>query len=182
LIGWLRRAWSWVRRWLPWLLLGIALAIAAMFAYLWWDYRSEDNARREIEQVAAEFTRALTDFSAETIEEDVREIKSFAVGSFSDEVDTFFGEETVAAVKEAEATSDGEIEGLFVQHVGEASGSVFVLVSETVTNASLSEPQTDTLRLEVDLIETTEGWKVESVQVLQAPGGGLLGGTGANQP
>jgi Mce-associated membrane protein len=178
LIGWLRTAWAWVRRWLPWLVAGVALAIAAVFAYLWWQHKSEDNARREIEEIATEFTHALTDFSAETIESDVREIKSFAVGSFSDEVDTFFGDETVAAVKEAEATSDGDIEGLYVQRIGEASASVFVLVSETVTNASLTEPQTDTLRIEVDLIETTQGWKVESVQILQAPGGGLLGGTG----
>lgn len=175
----LRRAWPWVRRWLPWLVVGIALAVAAVFAYLWWEYRSEENTRREIEEVATDFTRALTDFSAETIEEDVREIKSFAVGSFSDEVDTFFGDETVAAVKEADATSDGEIEGLYVQHIGETSASVFVLVSETVSNAAVTEPQTDTLRIEVDLIETTGGWKVENVQILQAPGGGLLGGTGA---
>jgi Mce-associated membrane protein len=162
------------------LVAGTALVIAGVFAYLWWQYRSEDNARREIERVTTNFTQALTDFSADTIEADVREIKSFAVGSFSDEVDTFFGEETVAAVKEAEATSDGEIEGLYVQRIGDASASVFVLVSETVTNAAVTEPQTDTLRLEVDLLETTAGWKVESVQILQAPGGGLLGGTGTS--
>src|SRR5919106_1751434 len=117
LIERLRRAWPWVRRRLPLLVVGITLAVAAVFAYLWWEYRSEENRRREIEEVATDFTRALTDFSAETIEEDVREIKSFAVGSFSDEVDTFFGDETVAAVKEAEATSDGEIECLYVQHI-----------------------------------------------------------------
>lgn len=176
MIGTLRRAWSWVRRWLPWLLLILALIVAGVFAYLWWGYRSEENDRREIEEVATRFTNALTDFSAATIERDVEEIKEFAVGTFSDEVETFFGQETIDAVKEADATSQGDIDGLYVQSIGESSASVFALVSETVTNASLTEPQTDTLRIEIDLIETTEGWKVESVQILQAPGGGLLGG------
>jgi hypothetical protein len=162
------------------LLLAIAVAVAGLFAYLWWDYRSEEDARHEIEQVSRNFTEALTDFSADTIERDVEEIKEFAVGTFSDEVDTFFGPETVEAVKEADATSQGDIQGLYVQHISGSSASVFALVSETVTNAALTEPQTDTLRIEIDLIETTSGWKVESVQILQAPGGGLLGSSGAS--
>jgi hypothetical protein len=162
------------------LLLAIAVGVAATFAWFWWEYKTEEYSREEIEDVATNFTMALTDFSAETIDEDVEEIQSFAVGSFADEVDTFFGEEAVAAIKEAEATSDGEIEGLYVQSIGDGTASVFALVSETVTNSSLDEPQTDTLRLEIDLIETTNGWKVESVEVLQAPGSGLIGGTGAS--
>jgi hypothetical protein len=168
------------RRWLPWLLLLIVTATAITFGVLWWDYESEARSRDEIEAVSERFVIALTNFSADTIAEDVEEIESFAVGGFADEVERFFGDEAVAAIEEAEATSEGEIEALFVQTVGESSASVFALVSETVTNTSLEEPQTDTLRLEVELIETTSGWRVSSVEVLQAPGGGLLGGSEAS--
>ena len=175
-MSWLRRAWTWARRRLAWILLAIVTVVAVVFAVLWWGYQSEERSRDEIESVAHDFIDALTNFSADTIEDDVEEIQSYAVGGFADEVDRFFGEEAVAAIQEADATSEGEIEGLFVQTIGDSSASVFALVSETVTNASLEESQTDTLRLEVELIETTSGWKVENVEVLQAPGGGLLGG------
>lgn len=163
-------------KWLPWILVVIMTALAVTFGVLWWNHESEARAEEEVATVAEDFIIALTNFSAETIEEDIAEIESYAVGGFADEVDRFFGEEARAAIEEAEAVSEGTVERLYVQEVGDSSASVFALVTETVTNVAVEEPQTDTLRLEVDLIETTSGWKVESVDVVQAPGGGLLGG------
>ena len=79
-------------------------------------------------------------------------------------------------IKEADATSSGEIEEIFVQSLDEDEASVFAVVTETITNATTTEPRTDTLRLEVGLIETGSGWKVQSVEVFQSPGQTLLPG------
>jgi hypothetical protein len=179
LIGWLRSTGRWVLRWLPWILLVIAMGIAATFAYLWWQHESEARTKEEVEEVSTEFLNALTDFSADTIEQDVEEIKSYAVGNFADEVDTFFGPDGIELIKEAEATSEGDVQAVYVQSLGEGTASVFALVNETITNVDVSDPATDKLRVEIELIETKDdGWKVQAVQVLQAPGGGLLGGGG----
>jgi hypothetical protein len=117
---------------------------------------------------------ALTNFSSDSIQADVEEIRSFATGRFAEEVDTLFGEQTIAAIEEAEAASRSEVQELFVQSMGSESASVFAVVSEEITNRSLEEPQPGVIRLEVELLKTGSGWKIEGVQLFQSPGEDFL--------
>ena len=159
---------------MPWTLFVLALGAAVTFLILWQEAETEGSEQDEVVAVATDFVNALTNFSADTIDEDAEKIRSFAVGDFEEEVDTFFGDRAIAAIKEADATSSGEIEEIFVQSIDEDEASVFAVVTETITNAATTEPRTDTLRLEVGLIETGSGWKVQSVEVFQSPGQTLL--------
>lgn len=163
------RSWPW-RVIVPWFLFALAAAAAVVFALAWLSGVEEDDRIEEVERASQRFVTALTNFSAETIEADVQEIRSFAVGDFEEEVDTFFGPDAIDAITQAEATSEGEIEAIFVQDIDEDAASVFVVVSETVTNSVLEEPQTDVLRLEIGLVQTEDTWKVDRVEVFQAPG------------
>lgn len=43
------------------------------------------------------------------------------------------------------------------------------MVQETVTNSASPEPRTDVVRVELRLIETSEAWKVDRVEILQNP-------------
>lgn len=52
---------------------------------------------------------------------------------------------------------------------------MFGVVDETVSNAAAPAPREDVLRVEVEMIETDEGWKVGRVEILQSPSGGLVG-------
>jgi Mce-associated membrane protein len=160
----------------PWTLFVLAAAAAVTFLILWQEAETEGSEQDEVVAVATDFINALTNFSADTIDEDAEEIRSYAVGDFEEEVDTFFGDRAIAAIKEADATSSGEIEEIFIQSLDEDEASVFAVVTETITNAATTEPRTDTLRLEVGLIETGSGWKVQSVEVFQSPGETLLPG------
>ena len=156
----------------PWTLFVMAVAAAVTFGLLWNDFRLEDERRAEVEAEATEFVHALTNFSAETIDVDAARIKSFAVGDFAEEVEAFFGEDAAAAIKQAEAESSGEIESLFIQSLNDEEASVFGVVSATITNSVATDPQTDLLRLEVGMIQTTDGWKVNRVEIFEAPGAG----------
>jgi hypothetical protein len=158
----------------PWVVALLAGAAAVTFFLLWRGLEAEAASRDEVTAVARDFVTTLTNFSHETIESDVEEIRSFAVGEFAEEADTFFGADGVAAIREAQATSEGRIESLFVQALDSDEASVFAVVTETIANALTDEPQTDVLRLEVGMIETDDGWKVNRVEVFQAPGGGIL--------
>lgn len=160
----------------PWLLFAVAAAIAVIFFLQYNDLKTEADERTEAESVARDFVDSLTNFSYQTVEDDVAEIRSFAVGDFADEIDVFFGEDGIEAIRQAEAVSEGRIVSLFVQAVDADEASVFAVVDETIRNAAASEPTTDTLRLEVGLIETEDGWKVNRVEVYQSPGSGLTGG------
>jgi hypothetical protein len=158
----------------PWTLFVFALGAAVTFLILWQEAETADSEDEEVIAAATDFVTALTNFSADTIDADAEKIRSFAVGDFEEEVNTFFGPRAIEAIKEADATSSGEIEEIFIQSLDEEEASVFVVVTETITNASTTEPRTDTLRLEVSLIKTGSGWKVGNVEVFQSPGQTLV--------
>lgn len=161
---------------IPWTLFVLATTAAVTFGLLWQQGDAPDAERAEVEKAARGFVTALTNFSADTIELDATEIRSFAVGDFAEEAETFFGEEAIAAIKDAQAESIGKIESLFIQDISEDQASVFGVVSETVTNATLTDPRSDILRLEVGMIKTASGWKVNRVDVFQAPGAEIVPG------
>jgi Mce-associated membrane protein len=162
---------------LPWTLFVIAAGAAVTFVILWQEAETQTTEHDEVVETASDFVIALTNFSADTIDEDAELIKSFAVGDFEDEVNTFFGPRAVEAIKQADATSTGEIEEIFIQSLDDDEASVFGVVRETITNAASSEPRTDTLRLELGMILTGSGWKVDRVEVFQSPGDSPLPGS-----
>lgn len=154
--------------WLPWGLFVAALVAAIVFLLLWSGERGEDHRRAEVEATASDFLVALTNFSADTIETDVAEIRSFAVGEFADEVDQTFGEERLSLIRESEARSNGEVRSVAVQTLSGSTASVFGVVDETIENNATPAPRTEVLRLEIEMIETSEGWRVSRVEILQS--------------
>ncbi len=155
---------------LPWSIAVLAVAAAVVFAVLWQSAGEVDPERAELETQAENFVLALTNFSSETIDEDIDEIKSFATGAFEGQVSDLFSEETVAAIKEAKATSTATVEALFIQTLSEDSATVFAVLSEEISNDSLDQPRTDIVRMEVGLVKAGDGWKVDSVELFQSPG------------
>jgi hypothetical protein len=160
----------------PWILFGIASAAAVTFALLWaFDVGGGDARQAEVRDTARQFLKALTNFSADTIDQDVEEIRAFGVGQFAGEVEETFSPERLAAIRENQVVSTGRVESVFVQTLEGSTASVFAVVNETIINASLTAPRADVLRVELVMIETPDGWKVNSVEILQSPGGGAFG-------
>jgi Mce-associated membrane protein len=165
-------------RYLPWLLLVLALIAATTFGILWQRERSKGDEEDELRAQATEFIGDLTSISADTAQADADAIKEWAVGDFADEAEVFYGQKAIDAVVDAEATTEGEIQELFVQSLSEGEGSVFAVVDYTVTNAGTEEPKTDTVRLSIEMIDSDAGWKVNSVRLLESPGSSLPTGDG----
>ncbi|MGH2723550.1 MAG: hypothetical protein ACRDI0_04650 [Actinomycetota bacterium] len=155
---------------LPWALFGVAAVAAVAFAVLWQVQRGEEARRGEVEDVARRFLTALTSFTAGTIERDVEEIRSYAVGEFADEVQETFGPERIAAIRESRANSVGTVREVFVESLEGSSARAFAVVEETVVSETQTNPRTDVLRILVGLIETPDGWRVHSVEILPSPG------------
>ncbi|MGH2752740.1 MAG: hypothetical protein ACRDK3_18005 [Actinomycetota bacterium] len=160
-------------RYLPWLLLLLALVATVTFAVLWQQERTRASEEDELRAQATEFIDDLTSISAATAEADAEAIKEWAVGDFADEAEVFYGQEAIDAVVEAEASTEGDIEELFVQSLSDGEGSVFAVINYTVTNAGTEEPKTDTVRMNIEMIETDGRWRVNRVRVLESPGTAL---------
>jgi hypothetical protein len=159
---------------LPWWLFGAALAIAvalAVFAFAFRAPKGAEHRRTEVASTANRFLIALTNFQGQTIDADVREIRSFAVGDFAEQVNTFFDPDATKALRDAKAKSVGRVQNLFVESLSGASATVFGVVNEQVTNAASPTPRSDVLRIEIELIDTKAGWKVNRVNILQSPTG-----------
>ncbi|MFN2544073.1 MAG: hypothetical protein ABR600_05810 [Actinomycetota bacterium] len=134
--------------------------------------RSEhrDDARADtVEATAREFLHALTNFSASTIDDDVEQIRGFAVGDFAQQVDQTFSAERIQQIEQAKVVSTGTVRSVFVESLNGDTASAFGVVDESVANNVSAQRRTDVLRVEVRLIETTSGWKVEQVNILQTP-------------
>jgi hypothetical protein len=154
---------------LPW-----ALAVVFLGTTLtnWWLLRNDrrDDARiAQVERVARDFLTALTTFSADTIDQDVRRIRGFAVGDFATQVDQTFSLARIQQIKQAKVVSKGVVRSVFVERVEGASANVFGVVDETVTNNVQGSPRSDVLRVELSMIDTSEGWRVDQVTILQTP-------------
>jgi Mce-associated membrane protein len=154
---------------LPWALVAVLLVTSVVLASMWRSERADDERRAEVQTAARSFLRALTNFSAETIEADVERIRGFAVGRFADELDQTFSPERVQAIKDQNAVSTGRIESVFVEEIGPDTATAFGVVAETVANDQTEEPRADILRVEVGLIETDEAWRIERLTLLQTP-------------
>ena len=155
---------------LPWVLAAVLLAASLTN---WWLLRSERREDARVDRVSAitsEFLHALTTFSASTIDEDVERIRSFAVGDFAQQVNETFSAERISQIRQAKVVSESTVRSVFVESIGSDSASLFGVVDENVINNVSSTRKTDVLRVEVHLIETVHGWKVEQVNILQTPG------------
>ncbi|MFL5797998.1 MAG: hypothetical protein ACJ77A_08700 [Actinomycetota bacterium] len=170
-----------LRRLLPWVVTALAIGAAVAFAVLWrsaesarTDAQALDHTRAQVVATGTQFLGALTNFKGQTIDADVRRIRSYAVGDFADQVSQFFGPSNVALLKRAQVSSLGRVRSVFVQSISGPQASVFGVVDETITKSS-SAPQSETLRIDVEMVDTSTGWKVSSVAILQSPGGGPFG-------
>jgi hypothetical protein len=172
-----------LQRNLSWALFLIAIGFDVVFFILWRGAVSDRDQARQVERGRAEvtdtattFLDALTNFKGSTISEDVDRIRSFAVGDFAGQVDRFFSAKAMDALRKAKAESVGQVQAVFVESLSADTASVFAVVQETITNASTTAPKPQTLRIELQMIKTGDGWKVNRVDILQTPGGASIPG------
>ncbi|QYG92932.1 hypothetical protein HC251_11155 [Iamia sp. SCSIO 61187] len=140
---------------------------------------TEDGLAPEVVEMrteAREFGIALTNFDAATIDADFDRILDFATGDFAEEADRFYDEEIRAQLRDAQATSRSEIRDIYVQGFSGDRGVVFFVADQTVANNRSPQPITDTLRVELTMVRVDGEWKVQTVEVLDAPPGAQLQG------
>lgn len=164
-----------LRRWaLP--ALAVLLAVAAgLLAFLWQQEARENADREAVAEVAERFTQNLITFDYRTLDADIERIRKDATGSFQGELDVAFGGDIDAfreALREAQAESSGSVLGSIVQTLEGDSARVLVVADQRIQNAETPEPRTIPRRIELTLVETSEGWKVDRVEA----SGGLTGG------
>ena len=162
---------------LPWILAVVGLIGTLTFGVAWNHERTRPAATssvtteaHDVRAAAVDFSKALTNFDGSSIDHDFDRLLGLSTGGFHDQADQFFSAKTRVALKEAQASSRGEVRQAFVQSASADEGSVFVVVDQTIANNKSPQPQADTLRMELTLQLKGGRWLVDQVDVLTAPG------------
>ena len=145
-------------------LLLIACALLAFKAFA----PSQEATNNDIERVAKRFAKSLYTFSYKTIDEDINAIKADATGGFHNELETVLGKVDVfrKAIVDAKGVSTGEIIATEVREVADDSATVRVSVLQSISNTSTKQPRVQASSVELTLVDTDSGWKVDAVQRL----------------
>ena len=152
-------------------------AAAAMFNwYQWRGLKNDAHERDVVASVSQDFLLTLFDFTPDSIDRQVARIRASAVGDFATQVDQTFSASRVQQLKSAKVVSKSTIRSVFVERIAGDQATSFGVIDESVTNAKSPTPRTGVVRVELGLIDTTGGWRIGSVDILQTPGGTALPG------
>ncbi|MHB8682524.1 MAG: hypothetical protein ACYDA2_10585 [Acidimicrobiales bacterium] len=160
------------RRWLVPVLALYAVVMTVLtigFAVAWSNLSSQNDSRATMVTVARDFVLALTNFKPNTVDSDFRAISSYATGQFAQQSNQFFGSSIRQQLEAAQAQSQGQIRYAYVQDFSGDQGKVYVEVDQTYANNRVTTPTTDVLQVVLDLTDTSGGWKISAVTVLNPP-------------
>jgi len=159
-------------RWLVPVLAGVtalAVVMAVVFGLAWSNVQSQQQTRTTVERVSKDFLLALTNFKPTTVDADMRTLFTYATGNFLKQADQLFDTSTIQGLENAQASSEGQIRYLATQNLTDDSASVYAEVDQTYANNKLSTPVSDVLQVAISLTDTSAGWKISAVTVLQPP-------------
>ena len=165
---------------LAWGVAVLALVLAAVAGMQWADLYTAQRTRSEVREQATSLVLSLTTFSGDDIEQWVADAQERATGDYAEQLSTLFDQALRDALREQEVVSRGEVDRLFVQEVDGDEASVFALVTQTIVNATTTDPVQDELRMDITMERVDGRWLASDVAVLGPAG--LVGGDPGQSP
>ena len=120
-------------------------------------------------QAASTFLTDLTNFDAKSVDADFARLTAMSTGPFAKQANQFFNSSIRQQLENALASSRGQVRSLYVQSVGGGQATVYAVIDQLYVNRTLSAPQSDVLRVVVQLTDASGSWKVSDVTVLEGP-------------
>jgi hypothetical protein len=138
-----------------------------VFGLLWAGSGGSGQSDAPVISSAQAFLTDLTNFNANSVDGDFGHITAMATGTFSTQADEFFNSAIRTDLEKALAESRGQIRYIYVQSDSGGEASVYAVVDQEYANNKLSTPQTDVLRVVVNLKLVGSTWKISDVTVLE---------------
>ncbi len=155
----------------------LALAVIAVagiagtivFERAWSNLNAQQAMAAQARSVATTFLSDLTNFNAKTVDSDFARLTRMATGSFATQANRFFNSSIRQQLETALASSRGQIRDMYVQQVAGNQAQVYAVIDQLYVNRTLSAPQSDVLRVVVELVDKAPTWKISDVTVLEGP-------------
>ena len=152
-----------------WVAIALGVLIMGFLAESVFLFRSNgpEHDRSDVTAVARRFVVALTTYDATTLPAERTTVLGMASGQFRSDFDRLTSNPAfAAALSTAKATSSGKIVNLAISSVSGDSATVLGVVDVTVSNKDLKVPRVDRQVIEMTLVHSKSGWKIDSVVVL----------------
>lgn len=151
-----------------WTIAGVLAVVAGVLGVLLLRQPPGEIERRdEVVAVSERFVLALTSYDHTALDEQRDAVLGLATGSFADDyAETFGAEELRTALVETESVAQGEVAvGPLLATLEDTRARTFTVVEQTVSSSEVEGPQTRRLRVELTLVDTPDGWRVDAVAV-----------------
>lgn len=152
-----------------WIAIALGVLIIALLAVSVFLFRSNapERDRSDVLALSRRFVVALTTYDATTLPGQRTTVLGLASGQFRSDFDRLTSNPAFAsALTTAKASSSGKIVNLAISSVSGDNATVLGVVDVTVTNKDLKAPRVDRQVIQMTLVHTSSGWKVDSVTVL----------------
>ncbi len=150
----------------------VVLAVAGLvgtvvFAVLWATKGGSGQQDPAVLAASRSFLNDLTNFNAKSIDADFSSITAMATGSFSNQAKQFFNSAIRTELEAALAQSQGQIRNIYEQSDSGNQASVYAVVDQVYVNNKITTPQSDVLRILVNLQKVGGKWKISDVTTLE---------------
>lgn len=146
-----------------WIVILVVIAIATNVLQARWN---SDDGRTEIFQTSQRFLVLLTTYNATTLNEQREQVLAMAVGKFRDDYSTLTDAAFLKALQDRQADSRGRVVKLAVTSIEGDNAEAFALVEVTTKNKDLPTPRIEENAIELSLVKTGGGWRIDAVSIL----------------
>jgi hypothetical protein len=142
-------------------------AVSAIgFGLAWSNLNSQNDQRSAAQQAATTFVMDLTNFKPSDVDSDFTALENWgAPGSeFAKQSAQTFNSGIRQQLIQSNATSQGQIRNIYVETLKSSNAEVYAVVDQVYQSTKVSRTP-DTLRLTLDLSNTSQGWRISTVTV-----------------
>jgi hypothetical protein len=147
--------------------LGVAGTIG--FGVAWHNLDSQQGNVSAAKKQAQNYIVALTNFDPKGLDNEINRIESYATGNFKTSISQFFSNDTRKSLLSSNAASRGQVRAIYPQSNSGGHVTFFAVVDDTIANNKLSAPASDEIDMTVDMVNTSQGWRVANNTFLQSP-------------
>ena len=147
--------------------LGVAGTIG--FGVAWHNLDSQQGNVSAAKKQAQNYIVALTNFDPKGLDNEINKIESYATGNFKTSISQFFSGDTRNSLLSTNAASRGQVRAIYPQSNSGGRVTFFAVVDDTIANNKLSAPASDEIDMTVDMVNTSQGWRVANNTFLQSP-------------
>lgn len=157
----------------------VATVAAITFGLSWSNANGQLNQQRAVKRAATTFLMDLTNFRPTTVDADFTALQNWAApGSvFDKQAEQTFNSNIRQALIQAHATYQGQLQSIYLASVNGSSAQVYAVLDTNYQNSKVNSPVSDTLRVTVNLIDTSNGWRISAVTVQNPSGTSGTSGT-----